>query len=255
MISLRSIKNFIIVNGSVFLFGTAFYFVEKINPSFLPRLILIKHYLTLKAIGPNFSEPLNVVEFFKSTFIDGLSYYIIKNYFTYPSLSLKDDLIYFIPISFIYEVIFDFFFYWSHRILHLNKYLYRAIHSTHHSQAIINITTTFHHSIPDLLLTNTLPLVLAASIVPLSDYTFTLILFYKNITELSGHSGEDKKTPSFVQCIWIPKLLSIALYSKNHCLHHEKPNVNFSKRFSLWDKIFGTFSTQMPKQISKALSS
>ena len=31
------------------------------------------------------------------------------------------------------------------------------------------------------------------------------------------------------------------LYVEDHDLHHLKGNCNFSKRFSLWDRVFGTF--------------
>jgi sterol desaturase/sphingolipid hydroxylase (fatty acid hydroxylase superfamily) len=39
----------------------------------------------------------------------------------------------------------------------------------------------------------------------------------------------------------LPKSLSIELYSRDHLLHHTKPNTNFSKRFSIWDKLFFTY--------------
>jgi len=248
MISHRSIQNFVLVNGSVLLVGSVFFFIEQMNPFLVLFLMLIKNYLTLEGINTEKGE-LPVGEFIKSTCIDTLSYCIISKNFTYPTLSYTQDLIYFIPISFAYELTFDFFYYWAHRALHSNLTLYKAAHATHHEHGVTTVYTTFHHSLPDLLTTNTLPLVLTSYIVPVSNYTFTLLFCYKNIAEVAGHSGVDKKTPSFVQCIWLPKSLGIELYTKNHCLHHEKPSVNFSKRFSIWDKVFGTFDPQMPKQM------
>jgi len=253
MISGRSVQNFFVVNGSVLIVGTAFYLIEQMNPMLVLFLMLIKNYLTLAGIRPPIRSPLAfpVTEFFKSTCIDTLSYCIISRNFTHPTISMSQDLILLVPVSFAYELVFDFFYYWSHRALHFNPTVYKATHKTHHSQRITTVYTTFHHSLADLLMTNTLPLVLTSLIVPVSAYTFTLIFCYKNIAEIAGHSGIDKRTPSFVQCIWLPQFLGIELYTKNHCLHHENPRVNFSKRFSIWDKVFGTFDPRLPKQMIK----
>jgi sterol desaturase/sphingolipid hydroxylase (fatty acid hydroxylase superfamily) len=39
----------------------------------------------------------------------------------------------------------------------------------------------------------------------------------------------------------LPKWLNIELYCEDHDIHHSVNNCNYSKRFSLWDKVFGTF--------------
>jgi sterol desaturase/sphingolipid hydroxylase (fatty acid hydroxylase superfamily) len=46
---------------------------------------------------------------------------------------------------------------------------------------------------------------------------------------------------SFSQCVWIPRAFNISLYTEDHTLHHSNNNCNYSKRFSLWDKAFGTY--------------
>ncbi len=75
-------------------------------------------------------------------------------------------------------------------------------------------------------------------------FEFYLITVYKIFIEIAGHTGKiSKPTCSFPQFIWLPKMLNIELYSEDHSLHHSKINCNYSKRFSLWDKIFGTFRT------------
>ena len=251
MISSRSVQNFFVVNGSVLIVGTTFYLIERLNPMLVLFLMLVKNYLTLAGIRPrNTRQPLPLAEFFKSTCIDTLSYCIISRNFTHPTISFQQDLIMLLPVSFAYELVFDFFYYWSHRALH-SPIIFKATHATHHTHGVTTVYTTFHHSLADLLMTNTLPLVLTSMLVPVSAYTFTLIFCYKNIAEIAGHSGVNKRTPSFVQCIWLPKALGIELYTRNHCLHHENPRVNFSKRFSIWDKVFGTFDPRIPKQMIK----
>lgn len=68
------------------------------------------------------------------------------------------------------------------------------------------------------------------------------MLLFKSFVEISGHSGK-KIFPSgsFSQFIWLPKMFDITLYTEDHNLHHDKSDCNFSKRFSIWDKLFGTY--------------
>jgi sterol desaturase/sphingolipid hydroxylase (fatty acid hydroxylase superfamily) len=157
-----------------------------------------------------------------------------------PDTNIIYSIIFFIPQSFLFELVFDLFHYSSHRLMHTIPYLYKHIHSKHHEDNMIDEYSTFNHSFPDLLLTNILPILATFYIVRLSVFTGIMIFWYKTMVEISGHSGKDTSS-SFSQCIYLPKLLGIELYPRNHLLHHVKPNVNFSKRFSIWDKLFCTF--------------
>lgn len=68
-----------------------------------------------------------------------------------------------------------------------------------------------------------------------------LMLVYKTFIEVSGHTGKQVKSSSFPLCIWLPRIFGIELYTEQHHLHHLNSNCNYSKRFSLWDKMFGTY--------------
>ena len=60
--------------------------------------------------------------------------------------------------------------------------------------------------------------------------------------EISGHSGKDiGKASSFPQFKWLPAWCGFELYSQDHYMHHRNSKVNFSKRFTLWDRMFETF--------------
>jgi len=158
------------------------------------------------------------------------------------------DFITLIPKLFIYEIIFDFFHYWTHRISH-HKYLY-YFHKTHHEhKSNLSVYSTYNHNIFDLIFTNVIPMYLTSNIIILSEYQFFIFLILKTFIEISGHSGSYIKNSSFIQCIWIPKIFGIELYARDHYLHHTKFNYNYSKRFILWDKIFNTYTTD--KEIIK----
>jgi sterol desaturase/sphingolipid hydroxylase (fatty acid hydroxylase superfamily) len=77
-------------------------------------------------------------------------------------------------------------------------------------------------------------------------------LSYKTFIEISGHSGK-KLHPigSFSQFIWLPRFFNISLYSEDHALHHSSNFCNYSKRFSLWDKQFETYTESIPPRMTE----
>lgn len=157
------------------------------------------------------------------------------------------DLKWFIPVSFLFEIIFDFFHYWTHRLVHENPTLYQLFHRKHHSHPHPNVYTTFYQDPIDLLITNMFPTMMAMYMVnqcfPMSYFMWRSINTYKVYIEICGHSGKDiERTCSFVQFIWITKWFGIDLYTEDHDRHHSNVTCNYSKRFMLWDKIFGTYS-------------
>lgn len=154
----------------------------------------------------------------------------------------------FIAVSFVLEVIFDFFHYWSHRFLHEKPALYRSLHSNHHHNSNPTVYHTFNDSVFGTVLTNTVPHLLALLIFmiifrrPVCHFEHSLLLVYKTFVEVSGHSGKDLgKASSFPQFKWLPVMLGIELYTCDHHSHHRNSKKNFSKRFVLWDKVFGTY--------------
>ena len=175
----------------------------------------------------------------------------IINVFIYNKLISNDaytiliSLLYFIPVSLLFEIILDFFHYWSHRGLHL--YYYKYIHKKHHKHVNTISINSYYFSPADLILSISIPMILTVTIIPynLTVFEFIMISVYKQYTELAGHSGKMlSPASSFPQCIWLPRLLNIELYAEDHDLHHKLSNCNFAKRFSLWDKAFGTYKSR-----------
>lgn len=177
-----------------------------------------------------------------TTFFDTVTAVILYNRFTDSSLGWS--LVYFIPVSFMFEVILDFFHYWSHRLMHMNTRVYVITHKLHHKHVQPTYINTFYFTPFDAILSSLVPTVLTVLVLPfkLSVFDYTMISAYKQYTELAGHSGKAlSPSSSFPQCIWLPRLLGIQGYAEDHDLHHRLSNCNFSKRFSLWDKLFGTY--------------
>ena len=176
-----------------------------------------------------------------------ITYYLYEFHIYYKYLFI--EWIYFMPLSFFFEIVFDFFHYITHRMLH-HKCFYKYLHKKHHKfNHPISMTTFYQHPI-DLLITNSIPTILALKINPfISRLQFHWIIIYKNFIEISGHSGNiSYPTSSFSQFLWLPKLLMIELYAEDHDLHHSENNCNYSKRFCLWDKLFNTYTSFQHKK-------
>lgn len=158
------------------------------------------------------------------------------------------SLITFIPISFATEIIFDFFHYWTHRLAHEHPSIYTAIHKTHHATQKLTGIVTFHQTLSDYIITNFIPFVFALTIVKYMTnieydlFTYIMLRVYKEFIEVAGHVNiVSDKSYSFPQCIWLPLFLGIELTQQIHHNHHKYVTCNYSKRFSLWDKLFGTY--------------
>jgi sterol desaturase/sphingolipid hydroxylase (fatty acid hydroxylase superfamily) len=204
--SLQSSKNFVYINGILLSVGFFEYYL----------CIILHEYKTIVY------------------FLGVLSIFCIRNY----------GLIYLINYgtSFFFEIVFDFFHYSGHRILH-HPIIYRYFHKVHHRWLHPISITTFYQDPIDLVITNAIPTILAFYMIPrITNLQFHWILMYKNFVEISGHCGRiSYPTSCFPQCIWIPKILGIELYAEDHDIHHSLNNCNYSKRFSLWDKVFSTY--------------
>jgi sterol desaturase/sphingolipid hydroxylase (fatty acid hydroxylase superfamily) len=263
MISIRSLINFLITNIFIIFLGLLEYYIMMLDCSIINFMIVLmfnifRNYCLIyviqyvlkdkQFINSNRVQPVEKYygEFHTNVLITSLvesvTILFIKQFITSPS-NIFYDMITLIPISFLFEVIFDFFHYWTHRFSHMNKYMYEYSHKKHHMHRHVMPILTFYQHPIDIVISNVIPMILSLSIIRhISLFQFSIIMIYKTFTEISGHHG--KKTfpnASFPQCIWLPKFLCIELYAEDHDLHHTLNNCNYAKRFALWDKLFGTY--------------
>lgn len=275
-ISVKSIKNFVFVNGfllcvSMFQHNSVAYLNQRrmnlqifsglINFCFILFIFMLRNYAILsfiefgirnKPLISNDSPKEDFDHEFKryfvsTTAVETVTHIVIKNHFFNNMIHRQifyTDLLYFIPNSFLFEVVFDLFHYLTHRLLH-SKYLYKYLHKTHHKFKHPSPIIAFYQDPFDLIITNSIPTVLSLCIFPNVSYQqFHVIIVYKMFIEISGHIGR-KTYPisSFSQFIWLPRFLHIELYAEDHDLHHSMNNCNYAKRFSLWDKVFHTYKS------------
>jgi len=266
MISFNSIKNFISINiGLIGISLLEYVFYENYG---IFTLLVLRNYILIDAIEystknnqiidietrikpqESFSHEFDLF-LLSSTFIEYITHlYIKETFYSNQTIilcgqSFFQDLQSFILISFYFEIIFDLFHYVSHLLLHKNTYLYKNIHKIHHKFKYPSCITTFYQHPVDMILSNLIPTIITMYIIPVKPTYFQYIMIstYKVFSEISGHLGKYTKSISFSQFIWLPKILNIELKIENHDLHHSNNNCNYGKRFSIYDKIFGTFKT------------
>lgn len=180
--------------------------------------------------------------FISSTFIELITYFCTLKIYNFAENNIIYDLFMFIPISFLYEIVFDFFHYIFHKFEHENSFLYKNIHKIHHTTQYPTVETTYMQHPIDLILTNSIPQFLTLLFIPkISLFMLNIIIIFKVFIEISGHSGKIFKSTSFSQFVWLPRFFRIELRTEDHDKHHTLNNCNYSKRFKLWDKMFGTY--------------
>lgn len=254
MVSLKSLKRFVIINSLVFSVAYIHYTVlvwVQYNLLVLWLTVLFENIIIHTCYSQLFAskkfitegtrtQQFNLANFVGGTLIHPVTILLVHTVTTGPPTSYFYDVITFIPMSFAFEILFDFFHYWTHRTAHTVPWIYRNLHKTHHEHQFIDINSTYHIGSLDVFLTVSVPFFLSASMIPVSDYSIMVLYWYKTIVEHAGHVGKEGGS-SFPQFIWLPKVFGIELYSNDHNYHHVNGKYNFSKRLSLWDKVFGTY--------------
>jgi len=191
--------------------------------------------------------------FLGTTFLDSVAVHWITNVLRqqHPSFFQNKEIfsLLFLPRfilrSFVFEMIFDGFHYTMHRLFHVQPLLYQYFHKHHHQHHHPDVITTFYHHPIDLMATNLLPLYLTVQLCTgfiTNLVEWRLLLFYKIYIEMCGHLGREiSPTSGFTQCVWLPRILGIQLYSEDHEAHHSLNHGNYAKRFSFWDRCMGTY--------------
>lgn len=171
-------------------------------------------------------------------FVKTLTHWVLWQYLEHDTTSL----IWFIPTSFMFELTFDFAHYWMHRAAHSHSFIYKNVHKKHHKYSSPSAITSFYMHPVDVVLSYSAPLVFTMMIFNVDKLNFALITTYLTYQEIGGHLGKKMSpTSSFAQCVWLPRMFDIELYTEEHDLHHKKSNCNYSKRFKIWDKLFKTY--------------
>jgi lathosterol oxidase len=133
-----------------------------------------------------------------------------------------------------YFFLFDTWFYWFHRLMHINP-MYKWVHKLHHHSTSPNLLTTLSvNPLESLINGGFVPLFTA--LVTLHSSTMLLIGPTNIIMGLYVHSGYEF-LPRWWNKTWATKWFITATF---HDQHHKYFNWNFGGYTTLWDRICGT---------------
>lgn len=130
----------------------------------------------------------------------------------------------------------DAFFYWWHRLLHENKYLYRKIHKIHH-RAFTPLPIDYIHAHPVEWTVGALGPISGVFLITLTfgsinAWALWLFVIFRQVHELNIHSG--------YKSVILHKLFPISP-AEHHDMHHAKPHSgNYGSLLCYWDRLFNT---------------
>jgi hypothetical protein len=187
----KRITNFLFVNGDIIFMSILQHAFVSTYEYEMPLVVfpafIVRNYSLLYMIEygtknkPQISDKDNTgkpeesyknefhVNVITSTAVESITHFFIMKYTVYPATesNIIYDMLSFIPHSFFYEIVFDFFHYLGHRMLH-HKFVYKFQHP-------IAITAFYQ----DLFLTNSIPTFMAFAICPpASWFQFHMILHH-----------------------------------------------------------------------------
>lgn len=126
----------------------------------------------------------------------------------------------------------DFYFYVTHRLMHI-PWMYRKVHVVHHRSVKTNPYTSFSmHPMEKVIELFFYPLIIL--LLPLTGTTLLVFVLISTLVNFIGHSGFE-----FNKLSKIPPN-PLATTPTFHEGHHIHPNTNFSLYLILWDHLLGT---------------
>jgi sterol desaturase/sphingolipid hydroxylase (fatty acid hydroxylase superfamily) len=137
-------------------------------------------------------------------------------------------------------VLFDFWFYVAHRIMH-TKPLYKW-HKAHHSNVTPSAWAMDHFTIPDALSTQSFFFVLPF-VVPIPPAVYLVWRGFDQIKGAFGHSGLELFASRFTR--WPFPFIAVV----HHDMHHQRFQVNFANQFTVWDRLCGTLDPDYDAQV------
>ena len=128
----------------------------------------------------------------------------------------------------------DFYFYWTHRLLHTNAWL-RRVHSVHHRsrQPSPWAAYSFH---PLEALINGLVTPLALLVVPLHWSVLLLFSLHQILRNAHGHAAVETMPRGFARHFLGRHFTT----TTHHHMHHETARGNYGLWFTWWDRWCGT---------------
>ncbi|KAI9354828.1 hypothetical protein DFJ73DRAFT_775641 [Zopfochytrium polystomum] len=148
--------------------------------------------------------------------------------------------------------VMDVWYYFGHRLMHKNKFLWNNVHHKHHLQKNINVYTTSYATATENLLLIVPPLLLFTYLFERAHpdvynaTTFAACVASQFLVLSVGHSGFKHHPILFAVPFppalthLLPHAVGLGLRTQDHEMHHVYPLCNYALNFSLWDYVLGS---------------
>lgn len=138
----------------------------------------------------------------------------------------------FLLISFFLALaIHDFYFYWSHRLLH-SSLLFKSVHLKHHKSLKPNAWSAFSfHPVEGVIQVGIIPIV--ALILPIHESVLITFSFFLLFISVYGHCGYELRPNKLT-------VFRVFNTSLHHFQHHKFIHFNYGIYLNLWDRWFRT---------------
>ena len=142
-------------------------------------------------------------------------------------------------------VLLDTWFYWTHRLMHLPA-LFKYTHAGHHKSVTPTPWSIFAFQ-PAEAVIQFLGVALLVVFVPLHPIALFVFLSIDTVVNTAGHCGYE------VVPRWLSRrpLLQFCSTVTSHDNHHTNMRVNFSSFFNVWDRICGTYQSDIAPDSDK----
>jgi len=135
-------------------------------------------------------------------------------------------------------LLFDVFFYSLHRLFHHYQYLWR-LHLVHHSDIELDVTTNFRHHPFEQLVTSWL----IALFIWLGQFSIEAVSIYGVSATLIQiwHHG-NISIPKNIEKMLGYLIITPSIHELHHSSCREETDSNYGAFFSIWDRIFNSFT-------------
>ena len=141
---------------------------------------------------------------------------------------------YFLVSTILFIVLYDTYFYWLHRFMHLKK-VFPVVHRVHHmSSAPTPWASLAFHPLETILEFMIYPL--AIFLFPLHPVCILVFVIYNIILNTGGHMGFEMTPTRFLH----HPFFKFGLTVTHHEMHHRNVKHNYGVYFNIWDRIMGT---------------
>lgn len=135
------------------------------------------------------------------------------------------------------------YYYWLHRLMHINPF-YKWFHKGHHHSIIVSSFTSFSFDFLESIMQLFFFYILLFTL-PIHLYSLLFMLIFMTISAVINHLNFEVFPEWFFTTFPFNQFIG----ATHHALHHKEYRTNYGLYFTFWDKIMGTESPNYTSQV------